>query len=94
MVIGGYTMVRGITGFNPTNKMNAFLQKSKGKLSNASKHIDLPSKIALGSLGAFSIANSIKEPEQTDRFVMSCSDYDGGGSEDCWADYACPITYP
>ena len=65
-------MVRGINSFNPANKMNGFLLKGNAKSIGKAK-------IAIGTLGAFGIANSIKESGLTDTFVVnrnSCDDYE------------------
>ena len=70
-------MVRGINSFNPANKMNGFLLKGNAK--SIGKASELPAKIAIGTLGACGIANSIKESGLTDTFVVnrnSCDDYE------------------
>lgn len=69
-------MVRGVSGFNSSNA-NGLMLSSKNKVKNVAKHIDLPKKIAMSSLGILGIENSIKEPNSVDTFVMKCSDYEG-----------------
>lgn len=80
-------MVRGINSFSATSKMNGFLLK--GNTRNMAKTTELPAKVAIGTLGAFGIANSIKEPMITDQFVMKCSDYDS--ESDTGFDYCTPL---
>ena len=67
-------MVRGVNGINLANKMGNFLLKGKAK--GVGKATELPAKVVLGALGAIGIANSIKAPNTTDKFVMKCSDYE------------------
>lgn len=69
-------MVRSVSGFNSSN-VNGLMLSSKNKAKNIVKHIDLPKKIAMSSLGILGIENSIKEPNSVDTFVMKCSDYEG-----------------
>lgn len=63
-------MVRGITGINTTKACNFIKNK------NFSKAIELPAKISLGTIGSFGIANKIGDLNNTDSFVMKCSDYE------------------
>lgn len=69
-------MVRSVSGFNSSN-VNGLMLSSKNKVKNIAKHIDLPKKIAMSSLGIWGVGNSIKEPNSVDTFVMKCSDYEG-----------------
>lgn len=87
-------MVRGISSFS-SNKASSAVLKGKTNVKNVAKHIDLPAKIALGSLGTFYTTKTIGDASVGDTFVMKCSDYDSSNDTDtCNSDYWCGLTYP
>lgn len=84
-------MVRSVSGFNSSN-VNGLMLSSKNKVNNIVKHIDLPKKIALSSLGTFYTTKTIGDAGIRDAFVMKCSDYEN--SDTCSSDYWCGLTFP
>ncbi len=75
-------MLRGVTGINQT-KVSHFLPNAKAK-ANIGKNMELPSKIALSTLGIFGVADGIKgvnapKNEHVDRY--------------CGSDFACSLLY-
>ena len=71
-------MLCGVRSVNPS-KVGSFIHKK-----NIGKKMELPAKIALGTLGALGIANSVKasnsaKNEHTDRY--------------CGSDFACSVLY-
>ncbi len=83
-------MVRGVTRICSVGRANGFLQKRMNNL----KHMDLPAKLTLGTLGAIGFTNCINEPKSQDQFIMKCSDHEPIDPDICSADYWCGLTYP